>query len=164
MTEHTIDLHSLDAIIGALYRAISGPPGGQDWALERLIHHPDARMVRTRIENGKPIAYSFGLEQFIANGKELLAGRSFFEIEIARKTFRFGNVAQVFSAYEAKETPDSPHAHQARHEHDPFVRRRHALVGDACDLGRRTPLREAAAAKLLRHGNGVTMDWRRDGE
>jgi hypothetical protein len=108
VTKHAIDLHSIDAIIGALYRAISGPPGGQDWELERLIHHPDARMVRTRIENGKPIAYSFGLEQFIANGKELLRERSFYEIEIARKTVRFGNVAQVFSAYEAKETPESP--------------------------------------------------------
>lgn len=105
MTQY--DLSSLDDVVAALYRAISGPPGGQDWELERLIHHPDARMVRTRLEGGEPVVYSFGLEQFIANGRELLAGRSFYEIEIARKTVRFGQVAQVFSAYEAKETPDS---------------------------------------------------------
>jgi hypothetical protein len=63
--------------------------------------------VRTRIENGRPVAYTFGVEDFIEATIPLLAGRSFYEIEIARKTVRFGNVAQVFSAYEAKETPES---------------------------------------------------------
>jgi hypothetical protein len=108
MAHSDLNLHSLDDVIGALYRAISGPAGGQDFELERLIHHKDARMVRTRLdENGKPVAFSFGLEGFIANVKEVLKGRPFYEIEIARKVVRFGNIAQVFSAYEAKEAPDS---------------------------------------------------------
>jgi hypothetical protein len=101
------DLSTIDGIVDALYSSISGPPGGQDWALERLVNHPKASKVRTRIENGKPVAYPFGVEDFIEATIPLLAARSFHEIEIARKTVRFGNVAQVFSAYEAKDTPES---------------------------------------------------------
>src|SRR6185295_3194445 len=101
MADSDLNLHSLDDVIGALYRAISGPPGGQDFELERLIHHKDARMVRTKLdEDGKPAAFSFGVEGFIANVKEMLKSRAFYEVEIARKVVRFGNIAQVFSAYE----------------------------------------------------------------
>lgn len=107
MTKKHFDLATIDGIVDALYACISGPPGGQDWDLERLVNHPKASKVRTRIESGKPVAYPFGVEDFIEATKPLLAGRSFYEIEIARKTVRFGNVAQVFSAYEAKETPES---------------------------------------------------------
>ena len=95
---------TIDDIIKALYTAVSGPPGGQDWELERRICHADARLVRTRVsENGTPLAWSYDTEGFIEATVPLLEGRSFYEIETDRRTFRFGNVAQVFSAYEARE-------------------------------------------------------------
>lgn len=94
----------IDEIIGALYESVSGPPGGQDWELERQICHPDARLVRTRIaEDGAPLAWSYDVEGFIEATIPLLEGRAFYEIETHRREFRFGNVAQVFSAYEARE-------------------------------------------------------------
>ena len=94
----------LDELITALYTAISGPDGGQDWDLERRICHPDARMVRTRVaEDGRPLMWSFDTEGFIEATIPLLEGRAFYEVETDRKTFQFGNVAQVFSAYEGRE-------------------------------------------------------------
>jgi hypothetical protein len=97
---------TLDAVFGALYASISGPPGGQDFALSRRLHHPDARLVRTRLdEAGRPVAFSFSVDEYEENARILLADRHFHEIETARRTIRFGNLAQVFSAYEARTAP-----------------------------------------------------------
>ncbi len=66
-----------------------------------------ARLVRTRLdETGKPVAFSFSVEEFYKDVSELLKDVSFYEIEIARHTEHFGNIANVFSAYEAKHHPN----------------------------------------------------------
>jgi len=97
---------TLDAVFEALYRSISGAPGGQDFALSRRIHHPDARLVRTGLDAaGKPVAFSFSVDEYETNARGLLAGAHFHEVETARRTIRFGNIAQVFSAYEARTAP-----------------------------------------------------------
>lgn len=109
MAETAIDLHDLDQIFDAFYASVSGPPGGQDWALSEHLFHPEARMVRTRLdEQGRPIALSFDLDSYRANASALLANMAFYEMEIARRVFRFGNIAQVFSSYEARPAPGSP--------------------------------------------------------
>ena len=106
MTDGEDEFGTINALMAALYRSISGPPGGQDFALARRIHHPDVRLVRTRLdEQGRPVASSFSGAEYEANARELLAGRPFYEIETGRRTVRFGNVAQVFSAYEARSAP-----------------------------------------------------------
>lgn len=108
MSGTDIDLRSLDEVIGALYASISGAPGGQDWELSRRLFHPDARLVRTRVDaDGRPIALSFSVDSYQDNARQLLKDQPFFEIETARRTVRFGNVAQVFSAYEARPAPDA---------------------------------------------------------
>lgn len=109
MAAAAIDLHDLDQIFDAFYASVSGPPGGQDWTLSDMLFHPEARMVRTRLdEAGRPIAFTFDLDSYRANASALLANIAFYEIEIARQVFRFGNIAQVFSSYEARPAPDSP--------------------------------------------------------
>ena len=101
-----LDLHSIDALVTAMYASISGPPGGQDWALSRLLFHPRGQMIRTRVDtDGKPVAQVFSVDEYRANASELLKNTAFYEIETARRTIRFGNVAQVFSAYEARSAP-----------------------------------------------------------
>jgi hypothetical protein len=98
---------TIDALMTALYKAISGPPGGQDFALFRRACHPDLRMVRTALgEEGRPVATSFSADEYEANARRLLADKPFYEIETERRTVRFGNVAQVYSAYEARTAPD----------------------------------------------------------
>ena len=97
---------TLDGLFEALYGSISGPPGGQDFELSRRIHHPDARLVRTRLdEAGKPVAFSFSVDEYQENVRGLLADMHFHEIETDRRTVRFGNLAQAFSAYEARTAP-----------------------------------------------------------
>jgi hypothetical protein len=107
MTDETAEFATIDALMAALYSSISGPPGGQDFELSRRLYHPDVRLVRTRLdESGRPVALSFSGEEYEANARALLAGTPFYEVETRRRTVRFGNVAQVFSAYEARTAPE----------------------------------------------------------
>lgn len=102
-----MNLHDLDAVLRAFYETISGPAGGQDWERSKRLFHPDARLVRTRLdEAGTPVVLSFSVESYRANTAPLLATLDFYETEIARRTVRFGNIAQVFSAYEARDKPE----------------------------------------------------------
>ncbi|HEX8572673.1 MAG TPA: hypothetical protein VF759_07975 [Allosphingosinicella sp.] len=107
MTNEDEEFTSIDALMTALYSSISGPPGGQDFDLSRRLQHPDVRLVRTRLdEAGRPVALSFSGDDYEANAKALLAGTPFYEVETDRRTVRFGNIAQVFSAYEARTAPE----------------------------------------------------------
>ena len=102
-----MNLHDIDDVIEAFYRSISGPAGAQDWELSKRLLHADARLVRTRLdENGNPIAFSFSVEGYREATAPLLAAVDFYEVEVARRTVRFGNVAQLFSAYEAYDRPE----------------------------------------------------------
>lgn len=101
------EFETVEGLMTALYKAISGPPGGQDFASFRRACHPDLRMVRTGLDaDGRPVATSFSADEYEANARRLLADTSFYEIETERRTVRFGNVAQVYSAYEARTAPD----------------------------------------------------------
>jgi hypothetical protein len=107
MTDGTAGFATIDRLMTALYSSISGPPGGQDFELSRRLYHPDVRLVRTRLDDdGRPAAFSFSGEEYEANAKALLADMPFYEVETERRVVRFGNVAQVFSAYEARTAPE----------------------------------------------------------
>jgi hypothetical protein len=107
MTDRDGEFATIDQLMTALYASISGPPGEQDFELSRRIYHPDVRLVRTRLdEAGRPVALSFSADDYEANAKALLAGIPFHEVETGRRVVRFGNVAQVFSAYEARTAPE----------------------------------------------------------
>ncbi|MBA3677013.1 MAG: hypothetical protein H0W74_06360 [Sphingosinicella sp.] len=102
-----MNFHDLDEVLDAFYASISGPAGMQDWELSARLLHTDARMVRTRLdEAGRPVAFSFSVEEYRKNTAPLLARMDFYEREVARRTIRFGNIAQVFSAYEAHDRLD----------------------------------------------------------
>jgi hypothetical protein len=106
MAEEAGEFATIDELMTALYSSISGPPGGQDFELSKRLYHPDVRLVRTRLgEDGRPVALSFSADEYEANARALLAGMPFYEVETERRTVRFGNVAQVFSAYEARTAP-----------------------------------------------------------
>ena len=107
MTDESADFATIDQLMTALYSTISGPPGGQDFELSRRLQHPDVRLVRTRLdEAGRPVALSFSGDDYEANAKGLLAAIPFYEVETERRVVRFGNIAQVFSAYEARTAPE----------------------------------------------------------
>lgn len=102
-----MDFSNMDTVITGIYTAISGPPGGQDWALEDQLFHADARLVRTRVaDDGTPIHFAFTVDEFREATIPLLADQHFYEIETNRKVFRFGNIAQAFSEYEARDAEE----------------------------------------------------------
>lgn len=97
------DVQSIDAIINAYYDVISGS-SEDPWQFERdkYIHSPNA--VITRLDaNGN--AESHALEaEYIPMG--LAPREDFYEKEIKRKTSHYGNMAQVWSAFEIRTDPD----------------------------------------------------------
>lgn len=107
MTRVGSDGDTIGDLMAAFYSTISGGDGEQDWARGANLFHPDAHMVRTRIEQGQPRAWVFNHDAYVTSTRAILAGRSFYEMETARETVQFGQIAQVFSTYEAREAPDS---------------------------------------------------------
>jgi len=99
----------LDALIDEFYAIISGPAGARDWPRERAILHPQARLMRTGVdEAGKPWIRVMTLDEYIADTTPFFAADDFHEIEVARRVDRFGNWAHVRSVYEAQRSPGDP--------------------------------------------------------
>lgn len=99
------DVESIDAIVSAVYDVLSGPAGPKDWARERFLLHPTARMMRG-LPAGSPSAAPptpglavFSAEQFIEYAGRRLLDEDFYEYETGREVFRFGRLAHVVSAY-----------------------------------------------------------------
>jgi hypothetical protein len=102
-----IDTCSIDAIIHALYETISGPAGKiRDWDRFRSLLFPGARLVRAFIApDGTPRAQAMDAEAYADDTADYFRRESFYETEIARRIERFGNIAHVFSVYEARHEP-----------------------------------------------------------
>ncbi len=106
------DVESLDAIVSALYAAVSFPAGGKpDWERFRSLFSAHALMIRVDPHvTAKPAHQREGeairttpVEHYIERTQSLIDGGSlsaFIERELVRRTEVFGDVAQVFSSYE----------------------------------------------------------------
>ena len=85
------DVESIDAIINAIYEVISGPAGPKDWARERYLLHPTARMMRGLPSDAPagaaptPGLAVFSGEQFIEYAKPRLSAEDFYEYETGRE-------------------------------------------------------------------------------
>ena len=98
-----LDLGDLSAVISAMYAMISGPAGPRDWSVQERIFHPQARQMRTGVDqDGKPWIKIMSLDEYVADTREFFAANDFFEIEIGRSVLEFGNIAHAWSAYEAR--------------------------------------------------------------
>jgi len=104
------DVQQIETLVQAMYACISGPAGApRDWARFRFLQRPDALSLRTVIDaDGRPRAEVFNVESYIRNVEPFVAENSFFEIEIDSRIERFGQVAHVWSRYEARPAPESP--------------------------------------------------------
>ena len=100
------DVESIAGIVKALYEVISGPAGARDWDRERTLVHPGGRLMptRPRPEGGAGIEV-FDTDGYIASRTPFFAANDFHEIETGHRIERFGNVAQVWSAYEGRRAP-----------------------------------------------------------
>jgi hypothetical protein len=109
------DVATMDAIVAALYDVISGPAGQKrNWDRFRSLFVPGARLIPTgRRPTGEVVSRVRTPEEYIQGSQTLLEQNGFFEREISRRLEKFGNIAHIFSTYEAR--------HKAEEE-KPFMR------------------------------------------
>jgi hypothetical protein len=101
------DEADIGAVIDEMYAMISGPAGPRDWSRQANCFLPEARQVRTWVdENGRAIKKSMSLDEYSADTGPFFAANPFYEVETERRIDRFGNVAHVWSHYEARRHPD----------------------------------------------------------
>jgi len=98
------DVQSIDAIINAYYDVVSGS-STEPWEFERdkFIHSESALITRFD-ENGNAESHTLEAE-YIPIG--LLPKADFYEKELKRKVSKYGNIAQVWSAFEIRTDPNT---------------------------------------------------------
>jgi hypothetical protein len=98
---------AIGAVVDEMYAMISGPKGPRDWSRQANCFHPDARQIRTWIDaDGRATFRSMGLEDYARDTTPFFATNDFFEVEIGRRIDVLGNIAHVWSAYEARTALD----------------------------------------------------------
>jgi len=101
-----LDPTDIASVIDAMYAMVSGPAGPRDWSLQKMVFHPDARQMRTGVgADGKAWIKIMSLDDYVADTKTFFMANDFFEIEVARRVQEFGNIAHVWSVYEARRAP-----------------------------------------------------------
>ncbi len=114
------DVASIDAIMEAVYDAISGPADeARDWDRFRSMMHPEARLVpASRRPDGTAALRVLTVDDYVDLAGPLFRdgpmfqGKGFYEVEVARRVERYGTVAHVWSTYESRLDPAE----------DPFAR------------------------------------------
>ncbi len=97
------DRAAIGAAVDEMYAMISGPKGPRDWSRQAKCFHPAARQIRTLLDEiGRPVMKMMSLEHYARDTAPYFAENDFFEVEIGRRIDLFGNIAQVWSAYEAR--------------------------------------------------------------
>lgn len=101
------DEEAIGAAIDEMYAMISGPAGPRDWSRQEKCFLPEARQVRTWVdEQGRAVKKSMGLQEYSRDTQPFFDANDFFEVETSRRIDMFGNIAHVWSAYEARRSPD----------------------------------------------------------
>jgi hypothetical protein len=101
------DIEAIGAAVDEMYGMISGPKGPRDWTRQANCFHPDARQIRTWVDaNGKAACTIMGLADYASDTTPFFAANDFYEVETKRRIDLFGNMAHVWSHYEARRAPD----------------------------------------------------------
>lgn len=100
------DVSSITAIIRASYNAISVPPG-QALNLDRFrsLFLPNAQLVSVSVKDGQPAAHLLTLQEFSEMVTGAIGTRGHVEHEFTEQVQVYGNIANVWSSYESRDTP-----------------------------------------------------------
>lgn len=93
----------IEATVLAVYNVISGPAGRRDWKVFEALFAPDARMVVSTMKDGAPATVVLTTKDYIERTTPKFNEKGFFERPVATRTLRYGNIANVWSTYEARE-------------------------------------------------------------
>jgi hypothetical protein len=98
------DVQSLDGIVAALYDVISGGIGEpRNWNRMRSLFIPEAKIMAIfpKKESKDLALRMMSISDYIANSGPSLIENGFREKEISRKTEQWGELAHLFTTYEA---------------------------------------------------------------
>ena len=80
------DEEAIGAGINEMYAMSSGPAGPRDWTRQRNCFLPEARQVRTWVDdNDRPALKMMGLDDYAENTAPFFAENNFYEIENGRR-------------------------------------------------------------------------------
>ncbi len=100
------DEEEIGAVIDEMYAMISGPAGPRDWSRQANCFLPEARQVRTWVdEKGRPAKKAMALDEYSRDTTPFFEANDFYEVETRRRIDVFGNMAHVWSNYEARTSP-----------------------------------------------------------
>ncbi len=107
------DVATLDALVETVYAVISGPADEErDWDRFRSLFLPEARLVPTgATPDGQRVARVMSVDDYVVIGGRafretpMFQGKGFYEVEAARRTERYGNIAHLWSTYESRLDP-----------------------------------------------------------
>lgn len=95
------DVSSVDYIIAAMYDVISGPAGPRDWNRFHNLYHPNSYMMAIFATSDSTFSCkSFTPKEYVERSDEVMKKFAFKEIELKRRTEQYGNLVNIFSAYE----------------------------------------------------------------
>ena len=101
------DEQAIGAVLDEMYAMISGPKGPRDWSRQDNCFIPEARQISTWVDDdGQPAMRMMGLEDYARDTTPFFATNDFYEIETSRRIDLFGNIAHVWSGYEARQSLD----------------------------------------------------------
>ena len=101
------DEEQIGAAVDEMYAMISGPAGSRDWSRQANCFLPEAVQVRTSVDDqGRPTKRSMNLDEYSRDTTPYFEANAFYEVETDRRIDLFGNIAHVWSAYEARRSPD----------------------------------------------------------
>ena len=101
------DQAAIGAVVDEMYAMISGPAGPRDWSRQANCFLAEARQVRTWVDDqGRAVKKSMSLDEYSRDTTPFFAENAFYEVETGRRIDVFGNIAHVWSAYEARRSPD----------------------------------------------------------
>tara|TARA_R100001377_G_C3154703_1_gene97555 strand:+ start:207 stop:737 length:531 start_codon:yes stop_codon:yes gene_type:complete len=99
---------SIDAIINELYSVNSGKKGYErNWADFKYLFYPGAKIIPTGTSlDGNHLAKYLTVDEYKNTSGDWLKEHGYIEKEIHRKMEVFGNIAHVFSTFEAYHSED----------------------------------------------------------
>tara|TARA_R110002049_G_scaffold38978_1_gene120314 strand:+ start:2557 stop:3114 length:558 start_codon:yes stop_codon:yes gene_type:complete len=96
-------VQTLDSTIETLYAVISGEKGAErNWKLFKYLFKPGAKLIPSgKNSEGRHLVNYLSPDDYIKKSNDWLKEQGFFEKEVHRTINTFGNIAHVFSTYEA---------------------------------------------------------------
>jgi len=100
------EVASPEALVAAVYAAISGPAGERDWAHFRALFLPEARFTRTRPQpDGTRSVNSMSIDDFINTAGDYFKKEAFYESAVVNRISRYGRMVDALSSYESRHAP-----------------------------------------------------------